>query len=63
MLGTVDVKVDNEGIISPANGNYGYDISITGKFDGTDRLSTIIEVSSEQYGKITTNRVDGIRIQ
>jgi hypothetical protein len=63
MLGTVEVKVDNDGNISPANGNYGYDISITGKFDGTDKLSMIIEVSSEQYGKLTTNVVDGIRKQ
>jgi hypothetical protein len=44
-------------------GNHGYDISTTGKFDGTNRFSMIIEVSSEQYGKITTNAVDGVRIQ
>ncbi len=63
MLGTVDVKVDNNGNISSANGNYSYDISTTGKFDGTDNLSMIIEVSTEQYGKLTTNVVDGIRKQ
>jgi hypothetical protein len=63
MLGTVDVNVDNGGNISTANGNYGYDISTTGKFDGTNRFSMIIEVSSGQYGKITTNAVDGVRIQ
>jgi hypothetical protein len=63
ILGTVEVKVDNDGNISLANGNYGYDISITGEFDGTDKLSMIIEVSSEQYGKLTTNVVDGIRKQ
>jgi len=63
MLGSVDVKVDNDGNISSANGNYGYDISTTGKFDGTDRLSMIIEVNSQQYGKLTTNVVDGIRKQ
>lgn len=29
MLGIVKVTVDNDGNISPANGNYGYDISET----------------------------------
>jgi hypothetical protein len=38
MLGSLDVKVDNEGNISTADGNHGYDISTTGKFDGSDKL-------------------------
>jgi hypothetical protein len=63
MPGTVDVKVDNDGNISSANGNYGYDISATGKFDGTDKLTMIIEVNSWQYGKLTTNVVNGSRKQ
>ena len=63
MLGTVNVKVDSDGNISTANGNHGYDISTTGKFDGNDRLSMIIEMSSEQYGNLSTEVVDGIRKQ
>ena len=61
MLLTVVVKVDNDGNITPANGNNCYDTSITGKFEGTNKLSMVIEVSSEQYGRLTTNAVDGIR--
>ena len=61
MLGIVKVTVDNDGNISPANGNYGYDISVTGKFEGVDKLSMIIEVNSEQYGKLSTEEIAGIR--
>ncbi len=63
MLVTVDVHVDNDGNITTASGNYGNDLSATGKFDGTDKFSMIIEIGPEHYGRITANAVDGVRIQ
>ncbi len=62
LLGNVDVKVNNEGYITPAGGNTGYDLTIIGKFIGADSLSMTIEAGTPQLGKITTNVVDGKRI-
>jgi len=61
MLGTVDIEVDDNGNITSANQKTGYDISVTGRFEGNDKLSMKIDVLSTQYGKLFTNNVDGIR--
>jgi hypothetical protein len=63
MLGTVDVNVGDDGNLSQANSNIGYEISVTGKFAGTDSLIMTVVVSSMQYGWLTTNVVKGIRNQ
>lgn len=61
--GPVQVKVDKNGKLSPANKNLSAFLSISGQFEGTDKLTMTLEMSSEYYGKLCTTVVKGTRIQ